>query len=66
VEVGCSYGGTTKCLALQCARVVAVDISAECILDCQEKFPELQFEQLDVLQVPPLTLCATMLVDITD
>ncbi|MDI6773948.1 MAG: class I SAM-dependent methyltransferase [Verrucomicrobiota bacterium] len=35
LEIGCSTGGTTRCLAGRCARVVAVDLGAEVVKNLQ-------------------------------
>ena len=51
VELGCSYGETTKLLIRTCPKVVAVDISPECIRLCRDAMPGARFELVDCLRV---------------
>ena len=52
IEIGCSYAKATKIIskAVSAENVVGIDVSKEAILQNRKKYPNVRFEQIDVLK----------------
>lgn len=51
LEIGCGAGKTTRILAKHCKEVVGIDKGGS-LLKAKEKYPWLQFEQIDGFDIP--------------
>jgi len=51
LEIGCEWGTTSVLIAPHCKRLVATDISSECIERARGMYPDIRFETLDGFDV---------------
>ncbi len=52
LEVGCEWGTTSELIHPKCDTLLATDVSLKCIKRAREMRPDIQFETLDVYDVP--------------
>jgi trans-aconitate methyltransferase len=52
LDLGCGTGDITRSIADRSARVTGVDASADMIAAARERFPELDFRQVDAAELP--------------
>jgi trans-aconitate methyltransferase len=52
LEIGCEFGTTSTLLVEHCTRLLATDLSAECVARARTRHPHVQFDVLDVYDVP--------------
>ena len=51
LEIGCEWGTTTTTISQHCKEVIGTDVSPDCIKVAKEKYPQLNFDVLDVFNI---------------
>lgn len=51
LEIGCEWGTTSELIFPKCQKLIATDISQDCIQKAKQKRPQIHFETLDVYDI---------------
>ena len=51
LEIGCEWGTTSVLLQERCSRLLATDVSAECLERARQRHPHIEFEVLDAFDL---------------
>lgn len=51
LEIGCEWGTTSVLLEPRCARLLATDVSRDCVARAQERHPHIEFGVLDAFDL---------------